>query len=289
MPSAHVLLVDDSTTVRMVIAAELREAGFRVTPVPTLDAARRALLQSRSRERIDLVILDLSLPDGDGTDLLSEMRRDPAYVNMPVMILSSDARFGSRLRGLGIGADDFVGKPHSKAYLIGRARALAGASSQEINCAARPWRILIVDADSGVRQSLAQLLRLGHGCDVVALENSDQAAQYLGVEGMGADCVVVERRGFLRLLGLVQTKYPQGLPMIVLDDSASATWPSTNPQRRSSSSRAAMVMPRNLELATIAETVLARLNEDDAGKPRVASGSIPPPPRSVPMKLARGA
>lgn len=289
MPSAHVLLVDDSTTVRMVIAAELREAGFRVTPVPTLDAARRALLQSRSRNRVDLVILDLSLPDGDGTDLLGEMRRDPAYVNMPVMILSSDARFGSRLRGLGIGADDFVGKPHSKAYLIGRARALAGANLQEPNPATRPWRILIVDPDSGVRQSLAQLLRIGHGCDVVALENSDQAAQYFGLEGMGADCVVVERRGFLRLLGLVQNKCPQGLPMIVLDDTTTTAGASAIAQRRPSSSRAAMIMPRNLELATIAEAVVARLHEDDGGKPRVASGSIPPPPRSTPMKLARGA
>src|SRR3954463_9254491 len=85
MPSAHILLVDDSTTVRMVIAAELREAGFRVTPVPTLEAARRALAHAGKRESIDLIILDLTLPDGDGIELLQEIRRDPAYVNMPVM------------------------------------------------------------------------------------------------------------------------------------------------------------------------------------------------------------
>lgn len=289
MPSSHVLLVDDSTTVRMVIAAELREAGFRVTPVPTLDAARRALAQSGSREAIDLIILDLTLPDGDGIELLREIRRDPAYADLPVMILSGDARFGSRLRGLGVGADDFVGKPHSKAYLIGRARALAGARTPEPTVTNRPWRILVVDADSGVRQTLARLLRVGHGCDVVALENTDQAAQYFGVEGMGADCAVVERRSFLRLMGLVQNKYPTGLPIIVLDDSPSTVWPSPNAQRKSSNSRSALVMPRNMELSTIAETILQRLNEDDAGKPRVASGSIPPPPRSSPVKLARGA
>jgi len=161
--------------------------------------------------------LDLTLPDGDGIDLLREIRHDPTYANTPVMILSSDARFGSLLRGLGVGADDYVGKPHSKAYLIGRARALAGARTPENHSTPRPWRVLIVDADDGIRQTLAQHLRVGHGCDVVALENSDQAAQYFGLDGMGADLVVVERRGFLRLLGLVQNKYPQGLPMNVLD------------------------------------------------------------------------
>ena len=289
MPSAHILLVDDSTTVRMVIAAELREAGFRVTPVPTLDAARRALTQASERESINLIILDLTLPDGDGIELLREIRRDPAYVNMPVMILSSDARFGSRLRGLGVGADDFVGKPHSKAYLIGRARALAGGRVPENAPTPRPWRVLIVDADSGVRQTLARLLRVGHGCDVVALENTDQASQYLGVEGMGADCVVVERRSFLRVLGLVQGKYASGLPVIVLDDTPSSVWPPSPIQRRASHPRSAIVMPRNVDIGTIADTVLLRLTEDDSGKPRIATGSIPPSPRSTNIKIARGA
>ena len=289
MPSAHVLLVDDSTTVRMVITAELREAGFRVTPVPTLDSARRALAQGNNRETIDLIILDLTLPDGDGIDLLGEIRRDPTYANTPVMILSSDVRFGSRLRGLGVGADDFVGKPHSKAYLIGRARALAGARIPENSSMQRPWRILLVDADSGLRETLARHLRVGHGCDVVTLENTDQAAQYFGVGGMGADCVVVERRGFLRLLGLLQNKYPNGLPMIVLDDSPSGVWPPSGIHRRPNGPRSAIVMSRHMELATISEAVLRRLNEDESGKPRVASGSIPPPPRSVPIKIARGA
>lgn len=289
MPSAHILLVDDSTTVRMVIGAELREAGFRVTPVPTLDAARRALAQAGSREAIDLIILDVTLPDGNGIDFLQELRRDPSYVDLPVMILSTDARFGSRLRSLGVGADDFVGKPHSKAYLIGRARALVGTRGPEKDSAPRPWRILVVDADSGIRQTMARLLRVGHGCDVVMLENADQAAQYLNLDSMGADCVVVERRSFLRILGLVHNKYPNGLPMIVLDDAPSGVWTTMTTQRRPLSSRNAIVVPRNMDLSAIAETVFRRLNEDEAGKPRVASGSMPPPSRSLAMKMARGA
>jgi CheY-like chemotaxis protein len=289
MPSPHVLLVDDSTTVRMVITAELREAGFRVTPVPTLDAARRSLAHAGNRETIDLVILDLTLPDGDGIELLRELRRDPSYIDLPVMILSGDARFGSRLRGLGVGADDFVGKPHSKAYLIGRARALVGIRSPESSVVPRPWRILIIDADSGIRQTLARLLRVGHGCDVVTLENTDQAAQYFGLEGTGVDGIVVERRSFLRLLGMVQNKCPNGLPMVVLDDSQSGTRFATAPQGRPTALGSAIIMPRNMDFAAIAEIVLRQLNEDEAIESRRASGSIPPAPRSLPVKMARGA
>jgi CheY-like chemotaxis protein len=291
MPAAHVLLVDDSTTVRMVIAAELREAGFRVTAVPTLDAARRALGQAKGREAIDLIILDLSLPDGDGIDLVREIRSNPANLNLPLMILSSDTRLASRLEGLGVGADDFVGKPHSKAYFIARARALTGARTAE-SAPPRPWRVIIVDADSGIRQTLARLLRVGHGCDAVALENAEQAGQYFDVDGVGADGVIVERRSFLRLLGLVQRKYENGIPMIVLDDAPSGIWPPPATQRRPSSPnnpRSAIVMPRNMDLATVADTVLRRLSENDGDKSLNASGSYPVAPHSRPSKLAGGA
>ena len=287
MRAAHVLFVDDSTTVRMVITAELREAGFRVTPVPTLDGARRALSQAKHHAAFDLVILDLSLPDGDGIDLLREIRNDPDLSNMPVMILSGDARFGSRLQGLGVGADDFVGKPHSKAYLVGRARALTRTrvTDQE---SPRPWRVVIVDPDSGIRQTLARLLRVGHGCDVVALENVAQATEYFDVETTGADCVVVERRSSQRVLGIMHAKRSNaGLPVIVLDDAPSGVRPaaSSRPHPRPNSSRFPLVMARNTDLANVAEAVVRRINEDQGGAPRVASGSIPPAHRSTPIRL----
>lgn len=271
--SKHILLVDDSTTVRMIIAAELREAGFRVTPVPTLDGARRALGQSNARSPFDLAILDLQLPDGDGIDLLREIRRDPSHASLPVMILSSDARFTSRVHGLGVGADDFVGKPHSKAYLVGRARLLTGERAVEATSPDKPWRVLVVDTDAGARETLAKLLRVGHGCDVVALENVDQAAQYIEVEGRSVDGAVVERRSFLRMLGLLQDKRPEGAAVVVLDDSPSATWPPPASARRSPSSRAALVVPRSLDPSTMAEAVVRRLIETSS-QAVTSSGTI---------------
>ncbi|MDI3282633.1 response regulator [Polyangium sp. 15x6] len=282
----HVLLVDDSTTVRMVIAAELREAGFRVTPVPTLDAARRAFAQYRERDPFHLAILDLLLPDGDGIDLLREIRRDPALERLPVMLLSSDARFGSRLRGLGVGADDFVGKPHSKSFLISRAHVLTGNTQTE--SAPRAWRVLVVDADPGLRDALEKVLRIGHGCDVVALESVDQAAQFLDLEGANVDGAVVDRRCFLRVLGLLRSKQPNGVPMIVLDDSPSATWPPVAAAKRNSAVASALVMPRTIEPGTVAEVMMRRLVED-APSSVSSSSKIPIATIDAVRRLARGA
>jgi CheY-like chemotaxis protein len=287
--AAHVLLVDDSTTVRMVIAAELREAGFRVTPVPTLDSARRAFAQYRERDPFQLAILDVLLPDGDGIELLREIRQDPALERLPVMILSSDARFGSRLRGLGVGADDFVGKPHSKSYLINRAHALTGGEAQS-SAEGRAWRVLVVDADANLREGLAKILRIGHGCDVVSLESVDQAAQFMEVEGAGIDGAVVDRRCFLRVLGLLRSKQPDGVPMVVLDDSPSAMWPPSSAattQRRNSPVASALVMPRSLEPGVVAEAMLHRLAEN--APPLSSSAKIPTDTLDAVRRLARGA
>ncbi|MDI1447628.1 response regulator [Polyangium sp. 6x1] len=282
----HVLLVDDSTTVRMVIAAELREAGFRVTPVPTLDAARRAIALHRERDPFHLAILDVLLPDGDGIDLLREIRRDPALVRLPVMILSSDARFGSRLRGLGVGADDFVGKPHSKSFLISRAHALTGSPQAE--AAPRAFRVLLVDADSALREALAKVLRIGHSCDVVSLESVDQAAQFLDLDGARVDGAVVDRRCFLRVLGLLRAKQPSGVPIIVLDDSPAATWPPAAAPKRNAALASALVMPRTIEPSTVADVMVRRLIEEASPAPS-SSSKIPIGTIDAARRLARGA
>jgi len=285
----HVLLVDDSATVRMVIAAELREAGFRVTPVPTVDGARRALMQHRDRNPFSLAILDVQLPDGDGIDLLQEMRRDPSFQHLPIMILSSDARFGSRVRGLGVGADDFVGKPHSKSYLVSRARALTSmmpSDGQDAQMTDHARRVLVVDADNLLRDKLGRLLRIGHGCDVVSLENVDQAAQYLEVEGSGVDGSIVDRRYFLRLLGLLRSRRPGTLPLIVLDDSPTAAWPPSAAKLRSSPLASALVMPRATDPNVIAEAMHKRLAEM-GGAPVSSSATIPKRTIDAVRRMAR--
>ncbi|MEJ7729421.1 MAG: response regulator [Polyangiaceae bacterium] len=118
--TAPVLVVDDSLTVRMDLSEAFEGAGMAVLACGTLDEARRLL----ASEAVGLVVLDVNLPDGNGIDLLGELRADTARCSLPVMVLSSEAEVRDRMRALEVGADDYVGKPYDVSYVVSRARQL---------------------------------------------------------------------------------------------------------------------------------------------------------------------
>ena len=113
----HVLIVDDSLTIRMDLDQAFESAGFEVTLCATIAAARTAL----SRQTPSLVVLDVLLPDGDGIDLLREIK-SADIPGPPVMMLSTEVEIRDRLRGLKTGAEDYVGKPYDIGYVLARAR-----------------------------------------------------------------------------------------------------------------------------------------------------------------------
>lgn len=82
-----ILVVDDSLTVRMELAEALESAGFHTLQCATIADARVAL---RSHP-IALAILDIQLPDGDGVDLLVQIRKDFTLSQLPVLLLSTEA------------------------------------------------------------------------------------------------------------------------------------------------------------------------------------------------------
>ena len=82
-----ILIVDDSLTVRMDLADAFEAAGFKTVPRSTIAQAREALRD----EDIGLVVLDVILPDGDGVDLLKELRSTPERSATPVIMLSGEA------------------------------------------------------------------------------------------------------------------------------------------------------------------------------------------------------
>ena len=111
-----ILIVDDSLTVRMELAEALDRAGFHTIQCATIADARIAL---RSHP-IALAILDIQLPDGDGIDLLVQIRKDFTLGVLPVLLLSTEAEVRDRIRGLRGGANDFVGKPYDTYHVIAR-------------------------------------------------------------------------------------------------------------------------------------------------------------------------
>jgi two-component system NtrC family sensor kinase len=144
-----VLIVDDSLTVRMDLTDALEAAGFRTLPCATLAEARAAL----ARGQISLAILDVVLPDGDGVDLLREIRLRADGVR--VIMLSSEAEVSTRIRALQIGADDYVGKPYDLTYVIARARELlTDATSAPIARAS----VLVIDDSPTFREALRDAL-----------------------------------------------------------------------------------------------------------------------------------
>ncbi|AUX21503.1 uncharacterized protein SOCEGT47_019890 [Sorangium cellulosum] len=185
----HVLIVDGSLTIRMDLRGLLRGAGFVVTACET-----RALAQKVLRSKpFSLVILDALLPDGDGIELLREIRAGAEHV--PVILLSTEAEVRHRLQVLGVGADEHVEKPYDGGALVLRATELAsqhGAalrSSGGGTSAVTGKRILVVDDSPTYRATVVQLLRQD-GCDVVPAQSGDEALSLLAVERV--DGVIID-------------------------------------------------------------------------------------------------
>jgi DNA-binding response OmpR family regulator len=110
-----VLVVEDERDIREVLRRYLERAGFSVLTTPSGAEALRLLASA------DLVILDLGLPDIDGTDILREIH---ALGNLPVIVLTARSTTEDRIHGLELGADDYVAKPFSPHEVVLRVQAV---------------------------------------------------------------------------------------------------------------------------------------------------------------------
>ncbi len=145
--SDTVLIVDDSLTVRMDLAEAFGAAGFRPVLCATIAEARHALTD----ESVKVVVLDVLLPDGDGIELLKEIRTNSAPATT-VMMLSTEAEIKDRIRGLQTGADEYVGKPYDTRYVVARARELLRLRSAG-RAEDRPT-VLVIDDSTTFREEL---------------------------------------------------------------------------------------------------------------------------------------
>jgi DNA-binding response OmpR family regulator len=113
-----VLIVEDQQRLGRFLQQGMTEHAYTVSLVGSCREARTALCETA----YDVIVLDLGLPDGDGLDLLREWRR--SGFNEPVLILSARDTVEDRIKGLDIGADDYLPKPFSLEELLARVRSL---------------------------------------------------------------------------------------------------------------------------------------------------------------------
>ena len=116
----RVLVVDDEPDITALVAYHLVRAGYRVSTAANGTEA----LRSAREERPDAVVLDLMLPGASGYDVLQELRRIDETREVGVILLTSRREEVDRIRGLSLGADDYLTKPFSPAELTLRVGAI---------------------------------------------------------------------------------------------------------------------------------------------------------------------
>ena len=115
----RVLVVEDEASIREMVALNLKMAGWEVVEAPS---AERALELMHHGEECDAALLDIMLPGMDGLSLCETIRRENKEIG--IIIVSAKGQESDKIRGLSIGADDYITKPFSVSELVARLEAL---------------------------------------------------------------------------------------------------------------------------------------------------------------------
>ncbi len=117
---ATIVNVEENALVRSTLTNSLREAGFLVH-----EAASAHELQRFTREKPDLIVLGVHLPDGNGVDLCRSIKEDPDTASSLILLIADDSsQSGDRIRGLEIGADGFLAKPVNADEVVAHVKAM---------------------------------------------------------------------------------------------------------------------------------------------------------------------
>ena len=122
----HILVAEDDRDIAELISHYLKKAGWSAHVAAAGD---QALAYIRNHP-VDVVILDLMLPGMSGLDVCQALRADRATAGVPVIMLTARTEEADRVRGLELGADDYVAKPFSPNELVARIRALVRRSGR---------------------------------------------------------------------------------------------------------------------------------------------------------------
>ncbi len=164
--SYKILVAEDQTDIRDLIALNLRSAGYQVTAV----ADGRQALESQNEQAHDLLVLDLMMPGMDGLEVCKTLRARGH--STPILMLTAKSTELDRVLGLELGADDYLTKPFSLAELLARIKALLRRAellrAAQVAASSRPGAIR--NGDLELLQVKRQVRLRGALLDFTALE-----------------------------------------------------------------------------------------------------------------------
>ncbi len=120
MMTGKILIVEDEEPIRAMLGYTLMKEGYSLSEAVDAEQARSIIATARP----DLVLLDWMLPGMSGADYVRRMRSDPDTRSIPVIMLTARGEEVDKIKGLDIGADDYMSKPFSTRELLARIRAL---------------------------------------------------------------------------------------------------------------------------------------------------------------------
>lgn len=194
-PVRRILAVDDHPDILLLVELTLRRAGFEVET-----AAHPGRVESLlDRRAFDAVILDLSLPDISGLEILRRLRDSPRHRDLPVMILSAHGQSADRVRGLREGANDYLAKPFEPEELLLRVQNLVAdrAPAQE---AVAPGHQLSGSLEAYPLWDLLQSLERSGRSGRISIERGGRTIDLILREGRLVHSVVTVR-GSVSLVG----------------------------------------------------------------------------------------
>lgn len=121
----QILVVDDEASIRELLTFNLKKNGYEVTAAAD---GREALAKAAG---MDLVLLDIMLPEVDGLEVCRRLKADPQTSGIPIIMLTAKAEEIDRVLGLELGADDYVVKPFSMRELLARVKAVLRRSTKD--------------------------------------------------------------------------------------------------------------------------------------------------------------